>query len=140
MKNIHKIITLFLVAILVTSCDTDYDTINDDHTNVIGFSLAVDLELPLSENNPEINFPLPYFVSNATSSDRTFNVVVIAEETELGPESYSFDGTVTIPANEREGEIIFTALNVNLTNEFQSLVLAFEGNSEIPRDGAHTIK
>ncbi len=131
MKKIHKIITLFLVTIMVASCSTNYDDINNNHSDVVGFSLAVDLELPLSENNPEINFPLPYFVSNATSSDRTFNVVIIDEETELGPESYSFDATIIIPANEREGQLIFTAYNINLTNEYQSLVLAFEGTDDI---------
>lgn len=131
MKKIYKIVTLVLVLIVVASCSTNYDDINADHTNVIGFTLAATLELPLSENNPEINFPLPYFVSNSTSSDRTFNVVVVAEETELSPESYSFDATIVIPANERSGTIIFNAYNMNLTSEYQPLVLAFESTSEI---------
>lgn len=130
MKKIDKIISLFIVAILV-SCSISYNDINESHSDVIGFSLAVDLELSLSKNNPEINFPLPYFVSNATSLDRTFKVVVIESETELGSESYAFEGTVTIPANEREGQMIFTAYNIDLISEFQTLVLAFESTSEI---------
>ena len=131
MKKIYKIVTLILAIVVVASCTTNYDDINANHTDVIGFTLAATLELPLSENNPEINFPLPYFVSNSTSSDRTFNVVVVTEETELSPESYSFDATVVIPANERSGQMIFNAYNINLTNEYQPLVLAFESTSEI---------
>ncbi len=131
MKKTHIIFTLFLAVILVTSCSTSFNDIDDNHSDVIGFTLSVNLELPLSSNNPEINFPLPYFVSNATSSERTFRVVVVEEETELAEESYSFDAEVIIPANERSGTLVFTALNISLTNEYVPLVLAFESTSEI---------
>lgn len=120
-----------MAIIVVSSCSTNYDDINADHTNVIGFTIGATLELPLSANNPEINFPLTYFVSNASSSERTFQVIVVEEESELSPESYSFDATVVIPANERSGVLMFNAYNINLTNEYVPLVLAFESTSEI---------
>lgn len=131
MKKIYKLVTLIFSILVVASCTTDFDDINADHTNVVGFTLAVTLELPLSTNNPEINFPLPYFVSNTSSSERTFQVVVVEEETELSPESYSFEGTVVVPANERSGQLMFNAYNINLTSEFVPLVIAFESTSEI---------
>ena len=131
MKKIHIIFTLFLAVILVTSCSTSYNDIDENHSDVIGFTISANLELPLSENNPEINFPLPYFVSNATSFERTFNVIVVAEETDLPEESYSFDAAIVVPANERSGQFVFTALNISLTNEYQPLVLAFESTSDI---------
>lgn len=131
MKKIYKLVTLIFSILVVASCTTDFDDINADHTNVIGFTLAVTLELPLSENSPEINFPLPYFVSNTSSSERTFQVVVVEEETELSPESYSFEGTVVIPANERSGQLMFNAYNINLTSEYVPLVIAFESTSDI---------
>ena len=127
MKNIYRIFTILFVAIIVTSCSTDYDEMDSDHSDVIGFTLSVTLELPLSASNPEINFPLPYFVSTASSSERTFHVIVVADETEVPAESYSFDGTVVVPANERAGTILFTALNNGLTNDYAPLVLALEG-------------
>ena len=139
MKKIYKIVILIMTIAVVSSCSTNYDDINANHVNVIGFTLGATLELPLSENNPEINFPLTYFVSNSSSSERTFQVVVVAEETELSPESYSFDSTVVIPANERSGELIFNAYNINLTSEYVPLVLAFESNSEIATGNKVTI-
>ena len=131
MKKIYKLVALIFSILVVASCTTDFDDINADHTNVVGFTLAVTLELPLSTNSPEINFPLPYFVSNTSSSERTFQVVVVEEETELSPESYSFEGTVVVPANERSGQLMFNAYNINLTSEFVPLVIAFESTSEI---------
>ena len=131
MKKIYKLVTLIFSILVVSSCTTDFDDINADHTNVIGFTLAVTLELPLSENSPEINFPLPYFVSNTSSSERTFQVVVVEEETGLSPESYSFEGTVVIPSNERSGQLMFNAYNINLTSEYVPLVIAFESTSDI---------
>lgn len=131
MKNINKIFAVLIAVLFVTSCSTDFDEINPNHTNVVGFTLSVTLELPLSENNPEINFPLPYFVSNSSPNERTFQVIVVQEETELSPESYSFEASVVVPANERSGQLMFNAYNINLTNEYQPLVLAFESSSEI---------
>ena len=130
MKNRYIIYTLFLATLLVTSCSTSFNDIDSDHSSIIGFTLSANLELPLSESTPEINFPLPYFVSDVSSSDRTFHVIVVAEETELSEESYSFDAAVVIPANERSGILIFTALNISLTEEYTPLVLAFEETSE----------
>lgn len=126
MKKIYKIFTLILAVIVVSSCSTDYNEVSPDHGDVIGFTLSVTLELPLSTSTPEINFPLPYFVSSVSSSDRTFQVIVIDEETEVPAESYSFDSTVVVLANERSGTLLFTALNNGLTNEYAPLVLAFD--------------
>tara|TARA_R110000787_G_scaffold81036_2_gene175904 strand:+ start:63280 stop:63717 length:438 start_codon:yes stop_codon:yes gene_type:complete len=131
MKNLNKIFAVLIAVLFVTSCSTDFDEINSNHTNVIGFTLSATLELPLSENNPEINFPLPYFVSNSSTSERTFQVSVVEEESGLSPDSYSFDATVVVPANERSGQLVFNAYNINLTNEYTPLVLAFDSTSEI---------
>ena len=130
MKKTHILFTLFFASLMVLSCSTNYNDISSDHTDVIGFTSSAVLELPLSESNPEINFPLKYFVSSISSSERTFQLKVVEEETELSEDSYLFDANVVVPANERIGTIIFTALNISLTNEFQRIVLAFESTSE----------
>ena len=126
MKYIYRIVTLVFATLIMTSCSTSYDEIDSNHSDIIGFTLSVTLELPLSTSTPEINFPLPYFISTASSSERTFHVRVVPEETEVPAESYSFDSTVIIPANERSGVLLFTALNNGLTNDYAPLVLAFE--------------
>ena len=125
MKNITKLVTILAVLMFVTSCSTNYDDINSIRNDTIGFTISATLELPLSQNNPEINFPLSYFVSTSSSEERTFNVVVVEEESELSSESYSFDASVVVHANERYGILVFSAYNINLTNEYRPLVLEF---------------
>ena len=125
MKNITKLVTILAVLMFVTSCSTNYDDINSIRNDTIGFTISATLELPLSQNNPEINFPLSYFVSTSSSEERTFNVVVVEEESELSSESYSFDASVVVPANERSGILVFSAYNINLTNDYRPLVLEF---------------
>ena len=130
MKNITKLVTILAVLMFVTSCSTNYDDFNSVRNDTIGFTISATLELPLSQNNPEINFPLSYFVSTSSSEERTFNVVVVEDESDLPSESYSFDASVVVPANERSGVLVFSAYNINLTNEYRPLVLEFESSSE----------
>jgi hypothetical protein len=131
MKNITKLVTLLAVLMFVTSCSTNYDDFNSVRNDTIGFTISATLELPLSQNNPEINFPLTYFVSTSSSEERTFNVVVVEEDSDLPPESYSFDASVVVPANERSGVLVFSAYNINLTNEYRPLVLEFESSATV---------
>jgi hypothetical protein len=131
MKNITKLITLLAVLMFVTSCSTNYDDFNSVRNDTIGFTISATLELPLSQNTPEINFPLSYFVSTSSSEERTFNVVVVEEDSDLPPESYSFDASVVVPANERSGVLVFSAYNINLTNEYRPLVLEFESSAAV---------
>jgi hypothetical protein len=131
MKNITKLITLLAIIMFVTSCSTNYDDFNSVRNDTIGFTISATLELPLSQNTPEINFPLSYFVSTSSSEERTFNVVVVEEDSDLPPESYSFDASVVVPANERSGVLVFSAYNINLTNEYRPLVLEFESSAAV---------
>ena len=130
MKKVYIIFTLLFVTLFVSSCET-YEDYNTERGAVIGFTLGVDLELTLSDSNPIIVFNIPYFVSDASSSDRTFQVVVIAEESDVASENYSFDAAVVVPANERLGTFEFTAMDISLTNEFAPLVLAFEETATV---------
>lgn len=126
MKKIHIIFAIFLATLFVTSCSTSYNDIDPDHKAVIGFTTP-DLEISVSESNPEKIRPLPYFVSDVSSSDRTFYIEIIEEETELSAESYLFESEIVILANERSGQITITARNnATLTNEYAPLVLAIE--------------
>ena len=125
MKKAYIIISFFVVAVFATSCET-YEDYDKDRSPVIGFSLGIDLELAISEGSPLVDFPLPYFVSEVSSSERTFQVVVVAEESEINSENYSFDATVVMPANERSGSLLFSAEDISLPDEFAPLVLKFE--------------
>ena len=130
MKKAYILLSLFFVAFLATSCET-YEDYDSERSPVIGFTLGTDFEIAISSSNPLIDFPIPYFVTDVSSSERTFQVVVVEEETEVTEENYSFDATVVVPANERSGTLLFSAMNISLPDEFAPLVLAFETTSEV---------
>ena len=125
MKKTYIILTLFLTALFVTSCET-YDDFEADRPTVAGFTLGTTLQLPVSANNPTITFNVPFYVSTASDADRTLNVVVLADQTTLTPASYSYESSVVLPAGERSGTMEFIAMNVGLTNEYQPVTFAFE--------------
>ena len=125
MKKTYIILTLFLAALFVMSCET-YDEFEADRPTVAGFTLGTTLQLPVSAANPMITFNVPYFVSKASDSDRTFNVVIVADQTTAPASSYSFPSSIEIPAGERGGTMAFVAMNVGLTNDYQPVTLAFE--------------
>ena len=130
MKKAYILISLIIVTLFLSSCDT-YEDYDKERSPVIGFTLGVDLELSISEGNPLIDFPIPYFVSESSSSERTFQVVIVAEETEVAPENYSFDATVIVPANERAGTLLFSAMDISLPDEYAPLTMAFESTSTV---------
>lgn len=122
------ILTLILTLTALTSCRDSYDDYDEDRGASIGFTLGATLELPVSSANPITDFPIPFFVSSVAGVDRTFQVVVINEESEVASENYSFDSSVVVPANERKGFLYFSAMNISLTSEYQSLILAFQAD------------
>jgi len=137
MKKLYIIFTFLLATLFVVSCSTSYNDINSNHVAVIGFT-SPDLEISVSESNPEKIRPLPYFVSDVSSSDRTFYIYIV--ETELTEESYSFESTIVIPANERSGLLLITATNnATLTNEYVPLVLAIEETSNVAAGNRVTV-
>lgn len=125
MKKTYIILTLFLAALFVTSCET-YDEYESPRPTVAGFTLGTTLQLPVSAANPTITFNVPYFVSTSSTSDRTLNVIVVADQTTAPSSSYTFESSVLLPAGERAGTMEFVAMNVGLTNDYQPVTFAFE--------------
>lgn len=128
-----SIITLLIaaVALVSSSCRESYDEYDEDRGATIGFtSLPFEVSLP---PGGEINgFPIPYFVTSVSSSDRTFEIVIVEEESNLTSDNYEIAMEVTIPANERSGSIPFNGVNNSLgADEFQYLVLAFKATDEV---------
>lgn len=120
------------VALVSSSCRDSYDDYVEDRGATIGFtSLPFEVALP---PGGEINgFPIPYFVTSVSSSDRTFQIEIVEEETTLTADNYTIVTEVTIPANERSGSFPFYGVNNSLQSgdEFQHLVLAFKSTSEV---------
>ena len=124
MKKTYIILTLFISALFVTSCETDYDAFESDRGDTIGFTFGL-LELGMNAGQ-SFDLPVTYFVTSASSEERTFSVVVNAEESDMTSDNYSFDANVVVPADERIGTLFITVTNNSLPDEFATVVFEFE--------------
>lgn len=137
MKNIKFILTVLVLAVTFTSCET-FDDFPEEREAVVGFTTATS-SVTVSAGQMTAEKELDIFVSDISTSDRTFNVVVVDEGSEVASENYSFDGAVTIPANEREAILVFTAIDNSLMSEPQPLILAFEYSDDYASGGRITL-
>lgn len=129
MKNIFLVLTLIVSAALVTSCEVDNNDYESERGNTIGFTFP---SQQISINPGQtINFPVAYFVTSLSSEDRTFALEVVAEETSITSDNFSFDSEVLIPAGERRGSGFFALTNNSLPTEFGTLVVQFVPTAEI---------
>jgi len=137
MKNIKFILTLFILAVTFQSCES-YDDFPEEREAVVGFTSATS-SITVSAGQMTAEKELDIFVSDLSSSDRTFNVVVVEEGSEVASENYSFDGAVTFLANERNAILVFTAIDNSLMSEPQPLILAFEFSDSYASGGRITL-
>jgi|SRR5690606_11309657 len=144
MKNIKYLIFILSVAVMTVSCE-NYDDFEEDRLPTIGFV----------KKNQNINSIAPgttksesvqVFISDVSSSDRTFEVIQITipenEEGEYPPtgqENVSFDSTVTIPAGERIGLVTVSGTNVTLTGDRTFYRLAIKGSENAASGGRITV-
>jgi hypothetical protein len=123
MKKIFLVLTLIASAAFITSCEVDHNDFESDRGNTIGFTIP-DQDVSINPGQT-INFPVAYFVTSLSTEDRTFALEVVAEETEISADNYSFDSEVVIPAGERKGTTFFALTNNSLPTEFGALVIQF---------------
>jgi len=98
MKNIFKI---FLICLLVASCD-DTESVTFDGTTAIGFGVNI-VELSIPEGG--ITTTIPITSTTTSPAARNFSVSVV--DTSVDASDYSI-GTATIPANSYEGTLDVT--------------------------------
>ncbi|HPF11421.1 MAG TPA: hypothetical protein PKW08_03245 [Flavobacteriaceae bacterium] len=123
MKKAYLYILLVLVA--ATSCRDSYDDYVQDRGETIGFTTPT-LEVTLPPGGVINGFPLAFFVTSVSSSDRTFQLRVVDSETTLSADNYSFETTVTVLAGERKGTLLFNAENNSIAaDDFQNVVIEF---------------
>jgi hypothetical protein len=130
MKKIYIVLVLIFTVCSFNSCET-YDEYNADRPTIIRFTLGGVLPLTINAANPTRSFDIPYFVSDATNSDRTFEIVVVADMTEVASENFTFPSSIVLPAGENRGTVRFTAMDVSLTNEALPVTLTFVQSGEL---------
>ncbi len=128
MKNISIVLAVFALVFTSVSCET-YDDYDADRAPIIGFTQA-NVNIKVREGSTR-DKSVDVYISEAASVDRTFNVVVVADETEVAAENYSFTETVEILANERFGEVTITGIDVSLTEEKTPLTLQVQSGDGV---------
>ena len=123
MKHIKIIFTVLTLAIFTVSCD-DYKDFEQDRPAVVGFTGPASINLPVQSGNSTREREIPVFVSTSSNVDRTFTASAV-DGTIATSDNYSLS-SVVIPANERTGILLFTAIDATLTSEEQPVVIAFD--------------
>ena len=149
MKKISIILTLAVLALTTVSCET-YDDYNEDRKTVVGFNKASDNLNNIPEGGETTRtFNNVIFVSDVASVDREFNIVVVPTilpeseppSTATNPENYSFESTVTIPANTRKGSITITGIDNSIEDERgEYFTIAIEGGGNVVSGGKYTVR
>ncbi len=138
MKNIKYLILILTVAVFTVSCET-YDDYDNDRKPVVGFT-AKNKNINSIPSGGERSTTIEVFASDMATFERTFNVTTApVEDEELNPtaaaENYSYDATVTIPANERIGIMTVTGIGVSLTPNRTYFKLAIESGDDVVAGG-----
>ncbi|WP_459212898.1 hypothetical protein [Aquimarina rhabdastrellae] len=124
MKTIKKIFISALAIISFISCDKGGEEVIFDGNNgqtLISFRKTVE-DLPIvidDEGSVEIILD----VTTRSSSDRTFEVEILSDESTANPDSYSFNSTVTIPANEYNAILTINGVDNDVEITPETLVL-----------------
>jgi hypothetical protein len=114
-------IKLCFVALLFTACDdTEPVTFNPDSGQTgIGFAeTLIDLSIPVGGVTSSVGV----FSTTVSNQDRTYNVVVDADQTNVNASDYAL-GSIVIPANSHEGSFDVTFNYDDLTDFVQNILV-----------------
>ncbi len=138
MKKIKFLILILTLAVVAVSCESydDYDTPRETIAGFISASKNIN-RIPEGGTKTET---LDIFVSSASSEERTFTIEVVPvpnpeENIPTDPENYTFDSTVTIPANERSGSISVTGIDVSISDVRTFFQLAVKAENDVVSGG-----
>jgi hypothetical protein len=109
-----KIIIIFLAFVGVVGCTPDEQVKYSDDKAFLGFVSSVyDLKVPINSTNT-VNVVLR--ASNKVSVARTYNVEIVASETNANALTYKVPATFTIPADSYTGNLTVTGTDNNLVD------------------------
>ncbi|OAD90054.1 hypothetical protein A7A78_07500 [Aequorivita soesokkakensis] len=134
MKKVNILIVILTIALVAVSCET-YDDYNTDRTTVVGFTTATKNINNIPEGGTKSE-TVNLFVSDLSSADRTYTVIQVPlDSMETASENYTYDATVTFPANTREASIVVTAIDNSITDERNFFKLAIQGGPDVVSGG-----
>ncbi|MFQ3181299.1 MAG: hypothetical protein ACI9Z4_000892 [Polaribacter sp.] len=119
MKKIKLIAYLFIAISTLNSCTEEVEPMDTNfvtfESNSYDFGVDIDGE---NTNNIKV------YASSVTTTERTFDLAIIAETTTVDPEAYTMPTSVIIPANSNEGEISITVSDLNISPDGETLTIA----------------
>lgn len=148
MKKINIIITLVALALFVGSCET-YDDYDTNRKPIVGFKTATGNINNIPEGGEKSRTFSDVYVNELADVDRVFNLVVIPTilpeatppATATNPENYTFDATVTVPANSHEGSFSATGIDNSIEDERgEFFTVAIQGDENVVSGGQFTIR
>ncbi|SRX54659.1 hypothetical protein [Aequorivita sp. CIP111184] len=133
MKKVNILLVILALAIVTVSCET-YDDYNAERKTTVGFiTLTKNISVPEGGSKTD---SVSLFVSDLSSSARTFTVITVPVDTlPTAPENYSFESTVTVPANTREVKFGVTAIDNSIDDTRRFFRIAIQGDANIVSGG-----
>lgn len=118
---------LLVVTLIFQSCEETQSPIYDGSQTLAYFADAgstARLEVEVTESSAQLSTTIG--VSTISTTDRTVNVSVVSTSTATANQ-YSFNGTVTIPANTWGAELVITGNQDGLSLTGDNLILQIDG-------------
>ncbi len=138
MKKVNILLVIFVIAIVAVSCET-YDDYNAERKTVVGF-VTPTLNINNIPEGGSKTDSVQLFVSDLSSSPRTFTVITVAPDTlPTASDNYTFESTVTFPANTREVKFGFTVIDNSINDERHFFRLAIQGEADVVSGGRSLI-
>lgn len=125
--NMKKLIIIAILAIFSTSCDETEPILYDGEQTLVYFSRATSVLDVVVDDEGSVDITIGS--STLSTSDRTFNIFVDAEETKTNSQNYSVPATVTIPANEYFGTFTVLGFDFDLETVPETLAIGLQGES-----------
>ncbi|PCI07118.1 MAG: hypothetical protein COB73_08820, partial [Flavobacteriaceae bacterium] len=118
-----------LSLITFISCNFENEYEGTKSLNYITFeSESYDFDVDLGGSSTR---DIYIYSTQTSSSERTFNISVVLDDSSLDSESYSVPTYVTIPANTNVGMLTISISDVNISEEGETLVIEFTASSEV---------
>ena len=137
MKKVNILTVILAIALIAVSCES-YDDYNTDRKTVVGFvTLTKNISVPEGGSKSD---SVKVYVSDLSNSARTFSVTTLAlDSLETAAENYTYDSTVTFPANTSEAYVHVTAIDNSITDERNYFQLVIEGDANTVSGGRSLI-
>lgn len=134
MKKVNILIVILTIALVAVSCET-YDDYDTNRKTTVGFITASKNINNVPEGGTKTD-SVQLFISDISSAARTFTVITVAVDTlPTAAENYTFESTVTFPANTRQVNFGVTAVDNSIDDTRRFFRLAIQGEADVVSGG-----